>query len=166
MLVDELVQVEQVLQQLPGSAEGRRDQLDQRLGIVGGDVFVGERRAEGARMRRLRDTPVGRHAQRLLFDALAAALDDFGLAAIDQRRQGLFELAVDGGTHAGRASCRLPPEMRNQSMGESDAEWRRCLARRVCSASQRCRSWVNICGNSRRKVERASQLGTKPGGSM
>ena len=116
VLVDELVQVEQVLQQLPGSAEGRRDQLDQRLGIVGGDVLVGERRAQRARMRRLRDAPVGRHAQRFLFDALAAALDDFGLAAVDQRRQGLFELAVDGGTHAGRASCRLPPELRNQSM--------------------------------------------------
>ena len=76
VLVDELVQVEQVLQQLPARAEGRRDQLDQRLGIVRGDVFVGERRAERARMRRLRDAPVGRDAQRFLLDALAAALND------------------------------------------------------------------------------------------
>ena len=49
VLVDELVQVEQVLQQLPARAERRRDQLDQRLGIVGGDVLVGERRTQRAR---------------------------------------------------------------------------------------------------------------------
>ena len=117
VLVDELVQVEQVLQQLPRGAEGGRHQLDQRLGIVGGDVLVGERRAQRPRMRRLRDAPVGGDAQRLLFDALAAALDDLGLAAVDQRRQGLFELAVDGGSHAGPASCRQAAGLRNQSMG-------------------------------------------------
>ena len=44
--VDELVQVEQILQQLPALRERRRHQLDQRLGIVGGDVLVGERGAE------------------------------------------------------------------------------------------------------------------------
>ena len=76
VLVDELVQVEQVLQQLPAGAEGRRDELDQRLGIVRGDVLVGERGAQRARMRRLRDAAVGRDAQRFLFDALAAALND------------------------------------------------------------------------------------------
>ena len=47
--VDELVQVEQVLQQLPARRERGRDELDERLGVVGRDVLVRER---GARARR------------------------------------------------------------------------------------------------------------------
>ena len=53
--VDELVQVQQVLQQLPARAEGRRHQLDQRFGVIGGDVLVGQRRAQRGRMGRLGD---------------------------------------------------------------------------------------------------------------
>src|SRR5213075_3341055 len=53
-------------------------------------------------MRRLRDMAVGRYAQRLFFDAFAATLNDLGLAAVDQRRECLFELAVDGDSHGGR----------------------------------------------------------------
>jgi hypothetical protein len=102
MLVDELVQVREVLQQLPARAERGRNQFDQRFGIIRGDVFVREGRAECARVRSLGDAPRRRDAQRFPFDALAPTLDDAGLAAVDQRRECLFELAIDGGAHEGR----------------------------------------------------------------
>ena len=41
--IDELVQVAQVLQQLPALRERRRNQLDQRLRVVSRDVLVGQR---------------------------------------------------------------------------------------------------------------------------
>src|SRR5256884_2199605 len=44
-----LFRSEQVLQQLPAVRERGRDQLDQRLGIVRGDVLAGERGAEQRR---------------------------------------------------------------------------------------------------------------------
>ena len=43
--IHELVDIAQILQQLPGLAERRRDQLDQRLGKIRRDVFIGQRRA-------------------------------------------------------------------------------------------------------------------------
>ena len=46
MPVHELMDVAQVLQQLPCFAERRGHQLDQRFGIVGSDVLVGERRSQ------------------------------------------------------------------------------------------------------------------------
>ena len=51
MPVDELMDVAEVLQQLPALVERRSDQLDQRLGEIGGDVLIGERRAERRRVR-------------------------------------------------------------------------------------------------------------------
>ncbi len=84
MAINELVQVEQVLQQFPRSGERRRDQFDQRLGVVGRDVLVGQRRTELTGVRSRGKTPVRGHPQRLLLDALAAPLENFGLAAVDQ----------------------------------------------------------------------------------
>src|SRR5581483_10610225 len=72
--VDELVQVEKVLQQLPRGREGGGDELDQSLGIVGRDVLAGQRRAERVRVGRLHETSLRRDAQRLLLQALAATL--------------------------------------------------------------------------------------------
>ena len=95
VLVDELVQVEQVLQQLPGRAESRRDQLDQRFGIIGGDVLVRERRAEARGMRRLRDGPSGVRAA-TLFDPLEPALQDAGAAGVDHAGETALEGSVDG----------------------------------------------------------------------
>jgi hypothetical protein len=60
--IHELVDVAQVLQQLPGLAERRRDQLDQRFGEIRRDVFIGEGRAQIERMRSLDDPAVGQHA--------------------------------------------------------------------------------------------------------
>ena len=55
MPIDELVQIQQVLQQLPALRERRRHQLDERFGKIRGDVLVRQRGAERARMRRVRE---------------------------------------------------------------------------------------------------------------
>jgi hypothetical protein len=44
------------------------DQLELALAEIGGDVRVGERRAEARRVRRERERPVGPNAQALLLD--------------------------------------------------------------------------------------------------
>ena len=100
--VDELVQVAEVLQQLPGLAEGGRDQLDQRLRVVGRHVRTRQRRAQPRRMRRLGDPSLRRHPQRLLLDPLASALQRAGLARVDQRGQPSLEAAIDAGDCHGR----------------------------------------------------------------
>ena len=83
--VDELVQVQQVLQQLPALRERRRDELDERFGEIRGDVLVRQRRAErGAGARCCASRAVRRDAQRLLLYALAPALQDLRLAAVDE----------------------------------------------------------------------------------
>ena len=56
--VHELMDVAQILQQLPGLAERRSDQFDQRLGEIRGDMFVGERRAQCLRMAGLCDDTI------------------------------------------------------------------------------------------------------------
>jgi hypothetical protein len=110
--IDELMQVAQVLQQFLVVVEGRRDQLDQRFGIVGGDVRIGQRRAQRARMRRLRDMAIGRHPQRFALQAAPAARDQALLAAVHQRGETAFIHAIDhdarhhpSGSHAA-GGCR------------------------------------------------------------
>ena len=76
MSIDELVQVAEILQELPRLTERGRNQLDQRFRVVRGDVLVRERRAERARVRTLLDAPVGGNAQRFLLHAFQAALQD------------------------------------------------------------------------------------------
>ncbi len=97
MPVHELVQVEQVLQQLPGGRERRGHQLDQRLGVVGRDVLVGERGAQRARVRCLREPSIGRHAQGLLLHALAPTLQDFGLPTVHESGQAPLKHTIYGG---------------------------------------------------------------------
>jgi hypothetical protein len=92
--VHELVDVAEILLQLPGARERRRDELDERFRIVGRDEGVRERRAERARMRRLRDAPLGRDAERLALDPLEAAGQDAALAGIYESREAALELAV------------------------------------------------------------------------
>src|SRR5690606_644349 len=70
MAVDELMQIAQILQQLPGLGKRGRDELDQRFGIVGRDVLVSQRRTERRRMRALLDPALRRDPQRLFLDAL------------------------------------------------------------------------------------------------
>src|SRR5579859_4875746 len=94
MTVDELVYVAKILQQLPALEERRSHELDQRFGKVGGDVVVGERRAQSGRMRRPDDHSVRRDAQGFFFDALAAAAQHTSLAGIDESREAAFESPV------------------------------------------------------------------------
>ena len=49
-------------------------------------------------MRRVRERAVGQHAQGLLLHALAAALQDLRLAAIDEGGKAPFKDAVDAGS--------------------------------------------------------------------
>ena len=94
--VDELVQVAEVLGQLPGLGERRRDQLDQRLGVVGGQVLVAERRAQDPGVGGLGDAALGGDPEGLLLDPLEAALQGGGGAAVDQGPQAAFVGAVEG----------------------------------------------------------------------
>ena len=106
--IDELVQVAEELGEFPGLRKGGRHQLDQRLGVVGGDVVVRERRPEGSRVWRPRDTPLWRHPERFLLDALQAPLQGALRAAVDQRGKTSFKDAVDGHGCAG-SPCSTTP---------------------------------------------------------
>src|SRR6185437_11982613 len=101
------VQVEEVLQQLPSGGERRRDQLDQRLGIVGRDVLTGERGAERAWVRRRSEASLRRDAQGLLLQALAATLEDLRLAAVDERGQAPLEGDIEAGAAHGLTALPL-----------------------------------------------------------
>src|SRR5262249_53969148 len=94
MPIDELVQIEQVLKQLPALRERWRHELDQRFGKIRRDVLVRERGAELARMRRLRKLPARRHAQGFLLHALAPALQNLRLATVDEGREAPLEDAI------------------------------------------------------------------------
>ena len=77
VLIDHLVDVRELLQAALDAGVGRGDQLELRLGKIGGDVRVRERRAERLRMQRLRQRAVGPHAQAFLLDAAADAAQPF-----------------------------------------------------------------------------------------
>src|SRR5690606_29198573 len=77
-IVGELVDVTKEIDDLPGVAEGRRHELQQRLGKVGGDVAAGESRAKRRGMREAGQHAVGADAQGLLLDTLQAAPQDIG----------------------------------------------------------------------------------------
>ena len=94
MPVDELMDIAQILHQLPGLAERRRDQFDQRFGKIRGDVFVGQRRAQGLRMARLGNLTRRANPQRLLFHALAAAAQYRPFAGIDESGKPPFEISI------------------------------------------------------------------------
>ena len=93
--VHEQLQLLQVAQQRLIVVEGWRHQLDQRLGIIGGDIGVAQRRANGGRMRSAGDTPGGRDAQRLLFQAAQATRAHARHPGIDQRRQTALKYAIN-----------------------------------------------------------------------
>ena len=89
--IDELVDVAEVLLEFPGPVERRCHELDQGFRVVGRDVRMGQRRAERARMRRLRDMPLRRDPERLPLDALQAAREHALLARVHQAGQAAFE---------------------------------------------------------------------------
>src|SRR5450631_1917810 len=105
MAIDELVDIAQILQQFPGFAERRGDQLDEGLGEIRRDVLVREGGAEGFGMPRLHDVAGGRDAQRLLFDALAPAAQYPPFTGIDEPREAALELLIDHVTQTSFLDC-------------------------------------------------------------
>jgi len=69
----DLVQLDQLVQAGFDRVVRAGHQLGLRLAEVGGDARMRQRRAEGRRMRRQRQLPVGTHAQAFLLDAAAHA---------------------------------------------------------------------------------------------
>jgi hypothetical protein len=110
--VDELMQIEQVLQQLPAGRESRRHQLDQRLGIIRRDVNIGECRAQGPRVGGGCQRAIGTHAQRFLLDTLAATLQDLRLTVVDECGQSPLKGAIDSRPAHGAATLQLRPRTR------------------------------------------------------
>ena len=79
-----------------GTGQWRGDEFQQRLGIVGSDVGMGQRRAQGGRMRGLGNVAVRGHPQRFLFQTKQAALkQDMGIGG-EQSGQTLVENWVQG----------------------------------------------------------------------
>ena len=115
--IDELVQVAEVLGQFPGLGKGRRHQLDQRLGIVGRDVLVGQRRAQRLRVGRRGDPASRRDPEGFLLDALEPALERGGGTAVHETRQAAFKTAIDG--HAFRARVRARDRKGSRKAGSS-----------------------------------------------
>ena len=121
--VDELVQVAEVLRELPGVRKGRRDQLDQGLGVVSRERGIRERRAQRLRVRRLRNPALRRDPQRLLLHPLQPALQRGVGAAVDQPREAALESAVEGHGSGGRAR-----QVRGaRSVAGQPSQARRCL---------------------------------------
>src|SRR3954462_14115360 len=107
--INELVQVEQVLQQLPAAREGGGHQLYQRFGKVGRDVYIRQGGAEVARMRSGCQDAIGAHTQRLLLDTLASALQDLRLTTVDEGRQTALKNPIDAWPAHGAAT--IPPRL-------------------------------------------------------
>src|ERR1019366_8582658 len=95
MPVNELMDIAQILQQLPTLEEWRGYQLDQGFGKIRRDVIVGERRTQRKRMPRLDDFAGRRNTQRFFLDALAAPAQHGSFAGIDEPREPALEFLVD-----------------------------------------------------------------------
>ena len=91
-----VVQVPEVARQRLVVGEGRRHQLEQRLGIIGGDVRVAQRAAQLQRVPAGGDASGRRDAQGLALEPARAARERAAaLAAVDQPRQALLEHTVN-----------------------------------------------------------------------
>ena len=62
--------------------QGLGDELQQRLGIVGGDLIVGQGRAQFFGVRRLRQASIARDAQALTLDTMQALLEQREVCAL------------------------------------------------------------------------------------
>ena len=71
--IDHLVDLRQLRETAVRTGVHAGDELELRLAEVGGDMRMGERRAEARRVRRRGERAVGAHAQALLFDAATKA---------------------------------------------------------------------------------------------
>ncbi len=118
MPIDELMQIEQVLEQLPALRERRRHELDERFGKISRDVIVGQRRPERTRMRAPREIAFRRHPQRLFLHTLAPTLQHLRLAGVDEGGEASFEDAIDACASHARYQ-RMRPVSTSRSMVKS-----------------------------------------------
>jgi len=79
--------------------QGWGDELQQRLGIVGGDLLVGQRRTQGLRMRGLGQATFRGHAQAFALNTVQALLEQGEIGA-EQAQAAVEEVAQDGFLHA------------------------------------------------------------------
>src|SRR5262249_33910750 len=92
--VDELMDLGQLVAAGLGARVHAGDELDLRLAEIGGDVWMGERRAERRRVRRHRERAARRRSQTLLLDAAAQVRERLG----GERAQAFAELGHAGVT--------------------------------------------------------------------
>ena len=170
--VDELMDVAQILQQFPGLAERRGDQLDQRFGKIGGDVLVGERRAQRGRVRSLlrfrpratrAATPSRRPCGRRAAPPRAPEL----MRPASRRSNFLSTMLriTPGITHHKLPVCKIGETRRLDIPGVPPPQCgsRRCGPCR-CTNSARARNARSIFGKSWRRATLTSHCGTqKPG---
>ena len=74
LAVGKTVNLVEAGQRLCRIRQGRGDELQQRLGIVGGDLIVGQCRAQFFGVRGLRQAGIGRNAQAFALDTVQALL--------------------------------------------------------------------------------------------
>ena len=158
--INELVDVAQILQQFPGFAERRSDQLDQRFGKVGRNVLVREGRTQRGRVGRVLNFARRRHAQRLLLDALPTAAQHPSCTGIYEARKPALEFLVDHIAHHGNLkSRRLANPCATPQPDPLEAHPCRC------TNSARARNALNSFGKSRRRAPLTSHCGTQNPGA-
>src|SRR5712671_5729180 len=102
MAEDELMDPRQLFQAAVHVGVHAGDQLELALAEIGGDVRVGERRAERRRMRRDRERAVGPNAEAFLLDAATDLRERF----VRERLQPVLEMAhLYKGIRHPRRSC-------------------------------------------------------------
>ena len=89
---------------------GRGDEFQQRFGIVGGNLRVRQRRAQGQRMRRLCQHPLGRDAQGFALHAAQALAQKVAVGVLGQQGQTAGELIVQ----ADSVRLRVPAKARRR----------------------------------------------------
>ncbi|VVN49323.1 hypothetical protein PS619_06308 [Pseudomonas fluorescens] len=99
--VGKTVNLVQARQRVGRVGQGGRDEFQQRLGVVGGDLFVGQRGTQGFGVRRLRQATFAGHAQAFTFDTVQALLEQREVSALAEQSQAAVEkFAQFGFLHA------------------------------------------------------------------
>ncbi len=99
LAIDEAVGLLEAFEYLGGVGQGRGDELQQRLGIVGGDQLVGQRRAQCLWMRGLGQATFVGHAQAFALNTVQALLEQ-GKIGAEQAQAAVEEVAQDVFLHA------------------------------------------------------------------
>ena len=85
------------LQRVREIAERRRDQFEQRFGVIGGDVRMRQCRTQAGRVRSLRNAAVGSDAQAFFFQADLAATQYFANIVTEKVSDAIFDVRAQWG---------------------------------------------------------------------